>query len=346
MKRATVLLTHSPSALANYYGARALAALQAVAEVRLNPDEQPWSADTLAAAGRDCDIIVSDRRAEGSADLLARLPRLLALCRCAVDIRNIDVAAASAQGILVTQASAGFMAAVSEWIVGVMIDLGRHLSAAVVEYRAGRVPLPAMGRELRGATLGIVGYGAIGRTLAPVAQALGMQVLVADPWAQVDRVDRLEHPALRQVALDALLAEADYVVCLASASAATENLMDAAVFAAMKRTAYFVNASRGNLVDEAALLHALEEGRIAGAALDVGRAPDQMPSLALARHPRVIASPHIGGLTPEAIEHQSMESARQVAEIVQGRVPPGAVNGPHAARLRAWAAKLAAAPRQ
>jgi len=102
----------------------------------------------------------------------------------------------------------------------------------------------------------------------------------------------------------------------------------------MKPSAFFINASRGNLVDEAALLQALDSGRIAGAALDVGRALDQMPSPALARHPRVIATPHIGGLTLPAIEHQSMETARQVADIVQGRVPAGAVNLAHAQRLR------------
>ena len=109
-----VFISHGPSALANYYGARALAALEAVAEVRRNPGEDAWTAKTLAAAAQGCEIIVSDRRAEGGDDLLARLPSLVAFVRCAVDIRNVDVAAASAHGILVTRASAGFMTSVSE----------------------------------------------------------------------------------------------------------------------------------------------------------------------------------------------------------------------------------------
>ncbi len=330
VKPATVMLTHSPSALANYYGARALAALEAVAQVRRNTSEVPWTIDALAAAAADCDIIVSDRRAEGSADLLSRLPRLVAFCRCAVDIRNVDVAAASAQGILVTQASAGFMTSVAEWVLGVMIDLSRHLSAAVLQYRAGAQPPARMGRELRGATLGLIGYGQIGRQLADVALALGMRVVVCDPYA------RVVHPALSQLPLPELLAAADHVVCLAGATAETENLMDAAAFAAMKPSAFFINASRGNLVDEAALLQALDGGVIAGCALDVGRAPDQMPSPALARHPHVIATPHIGGLTPQAIEHQAMETVRQVSDIVHGRVPQGAVNAASASRLRAF----------
>ena len=98
-----------------------------------------------------------------------------------------------------------------------------------------------------------------------------------------------------------LLAASDFVVCLATATAQTENLMNAAAFAAMKPQAFFINASRGDLVDEAALLHALDSARIAGCALDVGRASDQMPSLALARHPRVVATSHIGGLTLPSI---------------------------------------------
>lgn len=332
MKRATVLLTHAPDALAKYYGARALAALQAVAEVRLNAGAAAWTDATLAEAARDCDIIVSDRLASGGAGLLGQLPRLLALCRCAVDIRNIDVAAASAQGILVTQASAGFMASVSEWIICVMIDLSRHISASSAQFHAGVMPVAVMGRELRGATLGIIGYGQIGRTLADLALAFGMRVVVADPHADVP------DPALRKLELPQLLTEADHVVCLATATAETENLMNAGAFAAMKPTAFFVNASRGDLVDEDALLQALDAGRLAGCALDVGRAPDQMPSPALARHPRLIATPHIGGLTPEAIEHQAMETVHQVTDIAHGRMPVGAVNPTFATRLQAWTA--------
>jgi D-3-phosphoglycerate dehydrogenase len=124
-------------------------------------------------------------------------------------------------------------------------------------------------------------------------------------------------------------------VCLATATPQTENLFGEAAFAAMQTTAYFINASRGNLVDEAALLRALDDGQIAGCALDVGRAPDQMPSPELARHPRLRATPHIGGLTPPAIEHQSLETAAQVAAIVRGQIPLGAVNAAHAKRLSA-----------
>ena len=131
---------------------------------------------------------------------------------------------------------------------------------------------------------------------------------------------------MRQVAVAALLAESDFVVCLAPANAETENLMNAAAFAAMKPGAFFVNAARGELVDDAALLAALDSGHLGGCALDVGRAPDQMPAPALARHPRVIATPHIGGLTPPAIEHQALETVAQLAQLLRGEMPEGAVN--------------------
>jgi D-3-phosphoglycerate dehydrogenase len=330
MKRPTVFLTHSPQARAHYYGARALAALQAVAEVRYSTSDTVWTPETLAGAARDCDVLLSDRRTEGTATLLEQLPTLRAFVRCAVDIRNVDVAAASRLGILVTQARAGFMASVSEWIVAVMIDLSRGISAAVGEYRAGRQPTPVMGRELRGATLGIIGYGQIGRYLAPLGRAFGMRVIVADPHVTVSDAD------VTQVALHELLAQSDYVVCLAGATGETENLMDATAFVAMRPDAFFINASRGNLVDEAALHDALERGHLGGCALDVGRAPDQMPSPELARHPRVIATPHIGGLTPAAIEHQSLETVAQVTALAEGRMPAGAVNAAQARRVHEW----------
>jgi D-3-phosphoglycerate dehydrogenase len=177
-----------------------------------------------------------------------------------------------------------------------------------------------MGRQLRGATLGVIGYGQIGRYQCELGLAMGMRVLVCDPHA------RMDHAALIQLDLSGLLAQSDFVVCLAIATEATENLMNAEAFAQMKPGAFFINASRGNLVDEKALEQALDSGHLGGCALDVGRAPDQMPTPALARHPKVIATPHLAGLTPESIEHQSLETVAQAAEIIKGRVPKGAVN--------------------
>jgi D-3-phosphoglycerate dehydrogenase len=131
------------------------------------------------------------------------------------------------------------------------------------------------------------------------------------------------------MSLEELLEQSDFVVPLAVATAETENLIDAKALAAIKKGAYLINVSRGNLVDEAALEAALDSGRLAGCAMDVGRAPDQMPTPRLAARPDVIATPHTAGLTLPAIEHQSMETVAQAAEIVRGRVPKGAVNPEH-----------------
>jgi D-3-phosphoglycerate dehydrogenase len=316
---ACILLTHSPDTLAHYYGGRALAGLQALGEVKLHPGNVPLEGEALIAAAADCDLIVSYRQSPGPAAVFERLPRLVAFLRCAVDIRNIDVAAASRAGVLVTQASAGFVPAVSELVVGLMVDLSRGVSRAAADYHAGLVPPARMGRELRASTLGIIGVGAIGRELARVARALGMRVLLNDPYVK----------DLEQVPLGELLAQSDYVVPLAVATPETENLMDEAAFAQMKPGAFFINVSRGNLVDEAALARALDSGRIAGCALDVGRAPDQMPTPALAARPEVVATPHTAGLTLAAIEHQSLETVAQAGEILQGRAPKGAVNADH-----------------
>jgi D-3-phosphoglycerate dehydrogenase / 2-oxoglutarate reductase len=320
-----IFLTHVPDMLKNYYGERALAELRKLGEVRLNGTGHVLDAEALAQAARGCEIIVSDRQTAGPAEFFPLADDLVAFLRVAVDIRNVDVAAASAHGILVTHATPGFVAAVAEMAIGFMVDCGRHITEATSVYRTGRAPEARMGRQLNGATLGIVGYGVIGEYLAALGLALGMTVLVTDPYKKVSQ------PRLNQVQFGELLARSDFVVCLAVANERTENLMNAEAFAQMKSSAFFINLSRGNLVDEAALARVLDENRIAGAALDVGRAQDQMPSLTLARRADVIATPHAAGLTPDAAEHQAFDTVNQVKDLIAGRMPAGAAN-PQAGR--------------
>src|SRR5262249_54990045 len=149
--------------------------------------------------------------------------------------------------------------------------------------RSGKDAEPRMGKQLQGATVGILGYGQIGEYLAQLCVGFGMRILVSDPYRNV-RAGGGTH-----VTFDEALAQSDFVVCLVVANEQTENLMNAAAFAQMKRGAYFINLSRGNLVDEKALEAALDAKHLAGAALDVGRAHDQKPSLFLAKRPDVIA---------------------------------------------------------
>lgn len=322
-----IFLTHEPDMLKNYYGERAVAGLRKSGELMINPTGRVLDGPALIEAARGCEIIVSDRQTVGPAEVFEQSPDLVAFLRCAVDIRNIDVAAASKAGVLVTQATPGFAASVSEMAIGYMIDLGRGITDSVIQYREGREAGVHMGNQLNGATLGIIGYGVIGEYLAPLGVALGMTVLIADPFKNAAT------PGVRQVDQATLLRDSDFVVCLVVANEKTENLMNADVFAAMKPSAFFINMSRGNLVDEAALARALDEKQIAGAAMDVGRAQDQRPALALASRHDVIATPHTAGATPQSVEHQAFDTVRQVAELVAGRIPAGAVNTAQATRL-------------
>jgi len=318
-----VLLTHTPQFRRQYYGERSLKGLQAIAEVVLHEGDDALDVAGLIDAARDVDIIVADRLTEGPSEIFPELPKLRAFVRCAVDIRNIDVQAADAAGVLVTRAGPGFVPSVAELALGFLVDLSRGISRATADYHSGRMPEVAMGRQLAGSRLGIIGYGSIGQYLARIATALGMEVLIADPIAT------MTDARIKQLPLEDLLGCSDYVVCLAIANERTENLIDQAALTHMRPHAFFINLSRGNLVDEAALIAALRENRIAGAAIDVGRARDQMPTAELAKLPNVIATPHIGGLTPPAIESQSLETVHQVEAIINGRVPTGSVNADH-----------------
>lgn len=319
MDAPVIFLTHTPAMRRNYYGERALAGLRQLGTVQLHEGDAPLDAAQLVAAAAHAQIIVADRGTAGPASVFAELPQLSAFIRVAVDISTIDVPAASTAGVLVTRAGPGFVSSVVELVLGLMVDLARGISTAAARYQAGSVPVASMGRQLAGSTLGIIGYGSIGRHLAPLGIALGMNVLVTDPYATVEA-------PFSAVAFDTLLRQSDFVVCLAVASAETESLMDASAFAQMRPDAFFINVSRGGLVDEVALEAALREGRLAGAALDVGRAPDQMPMPGLAALPNVVATPHIGGLTPPAIEAQALETVEQVRGLLRGEVPVGAVN--------------------
>jgi len=318
--RPKLLLSHPPDILAQYFGEEPLAALRAVADVTLNEAGRTMTEAELLAAAEGHAIAVLDRTTPGPRALFEATSGLAAVCRVAVDIRNIDVAAASEAGVLVTQATPGFADAVAEWIVGAMIDLARGLTRCSMTYRAGEEPSTCAGPQLSGSTVGIVGYGLIARRLRALLISFGCRIVVNDPYVAAAP----DGPDL--VGLEELVERSDFVVCLAVATDETENLFDGARFERMRRGAFFINASRGNLVDEAALENALASRRLAGAALDVGRAPDQRPSPWLAARPDVIATPHTAGNTPEAVAHQAWDVVRQVTALVRGELPDGAVN--------------------
>jgi len=325
-----VFLTHNSEDLAAYY-AQALPELELVADVAQNPHNRDLSTAELIAVANDSDIIISHRSTPGEAELFAATPRLLAFLRCAVDVNNIDLPAASRAGVLVARADKSFVPSTAELVLALMLDVSRNVSISTHDYASGRLPPQRPGRQLRGQTAGIIGYGAIGRYLANALLALGLAVVVHDPYVEVTR------EGIEQVtALDDLLGVADFVIPLAPAGAETRDLIGRDELAAMQPTAILINVSRGELVDEVAVAAALDRNQLAGLGMDVGRAADQRPSPELAARPGVVATPHLGGLTPENANAQAASSVEQVTAIAHGVMPPRTINPKAAARVRSW----------
>ncbi|MEM8923338.1 MAG: NAD(P)-dependent oxidoreductase [Actinomycetota bacterium] len=324
-----VFLTHNPEDLDAYYG-RALPELAAIATVVRNPTTGDLSTDELLVHAADCDVIVAHRATPGERALFDRHPRLLAFLRCAVDISTIDTAAASDSGVLVARADTSYVASTAELALALYLDLSRHVSDSTHDYRQGRDPAQRPGRQVRGQTAAILGLGLIGTYLAELLVALGLRVLAHD-------VAAVEPPAGVELgARNDVVAAADVVFPLAPANEATRHLVDADLLRRMRPGALLVNVSRGELMDENAVAAALDRGHLGGLALDVGMAPDQRPSPALAARPGVVATPHLGGLTPENADAQARSSVEQVAAMLAGDLPPRAVNAESASRLRAW----------
>lgn len=329
VSRVRVFLTHNTEDREAYYG-RALPELEALpdVEVTTNPHDRDLSTPELIEAAAGHHVIIAHRSTPGEKALFDNSPDLVAFLRCAVDISTVDVDAATDQGVLVARADKSFVPSTAEIALGLLLSVCRGIAESTVDYRAGDEPPQRPGRQLRGQTAGIIGYGAIGSHLADLLLAIGMHVAVTDPEKTV------EHPDITQTDLAALLAGADVVFPLAPALPSTVDLIDAEALAAMKPGAVLINVSRGELVDEAAVAAALDSGHLGGLGMDVGRAPDQRPSLELAGRPGVVATPHLGGLTPENADAQARSSVEQVAAMIDGELPPRAVNPDAATRLR------------
>lgn len=323
-----VFLTYTDHEFDNYYSASGLAQLQRHVQVVRNTTGRVLEGRALAEAAAGCAVIVAHRSSAGLGSTFEHAPDLVAFVRGAVDISTIDVASASAHGVLVTHATAGFGQAVAELGMGMILDLARGISRARSAYERGEQPSLVKGLQLDACSLGLIGHGRIGQRLAAMAGAIGMQVRIHDPHVPPEQIGD------RAASLEEVLRASDFVVTLAAATAETANLMDGRAFGLMRRGASFINLARGELVDEDALEEALDSGRLRGAGLDVGRAPDQKPSPRFVGRPDVVVMPHVGGMTAQAREHQTMDTVRQVLTIAEGRIPDNAVNPEAALRLQ------------
>ena len=323
-----VFLTHNPEDRDAYYG-RALVELEKVADVVMNPIDRDLTTPELIGAASGCHVIVAHRSTPGEADVFSQLPDLVAFLRCAVDISTVDVDAATANGVLIGHADKSFVASTAELALGLYLDVARNIARSTVDYQRGDEPPQRSGSQVRWKTAGIIGFGAIGSYLASLLESLGLNVLVHDPFVDVPE-------PYEQLALDPLLEQSDVVFPLAPATPATEDFISTHELSVMAPGTILVNVSRGELLDEDAVLRALESGHLGGLGLDVGRAADQRPSLALASRHDVVATPHLGGLTPENADAQALSSVEQVAAMIDGTMPPRTVNDASATRLAAY----------
>jgi D-3-phosphoglycerate dehydrogenase / 2-oxoglutarate reductase len=260
-----------------------------------------------------------------TADVLERAERLKVIGRAGVGIDNVDVEAATRLGIVVANAPESTVVSAAEHTIGLLVGLARNIPQAHAALSAGRWERSAWGGiELAGKTLGVLGFGRIGQQVARRALGLGMRVVAYDPFVAEERVRELgAEPA---DSTDDVLAAADFLTLHLPLTDETRGLLDREAFGRMRAGVRLVNAARGELVDEAALVEALESGTVAGAALDVfSSEPYDGPLLGRAH---VVVTPHLAASTAEAQDRAGVIVAEQVVCALEGRVVTNAVNIP------------------
>ncbi|MEO8185986.1 MAG: hydroxyacid dehydrogenase [Burkholderiaceae bacterium] len=268
----------------------------------------------LAAAMELADALIVRNRTQVDAALIAGAPKLKVVGRLGVGLDNIDTTACSARGIEVIAATGANAVSVAEYVVTTAMMLLRGVYGSSAEVAAGHWPRAQLshGRELRGKTLGLIGFGSIGRVTARLAHNLGMHVVAHDPMVAGDDAAWRQH-AVASRSLEALLAEADVVSLHVPLVAQTRAMLNASRIALMKRGAIMINTARGGLVDESALIAALRSGALGGVALDVFEQEPLAASLAWADVPNLILTPHVAGVTAEANARVSDMIAQRVA---------------------------------
>jgi D-3-phosphoglycerate dehydrogenase len=292
-----------------------------VGQVIYNPSSRPLASAELAGLLKDVHGFIAGLD-QIDAAALAAAKGLKVIARYGVGVDRVDVAAATRRGIVVTNTPGANSAAVAELAVGLMLALCRHICQADQAMRCGQWPrLDGIG--LRGKTVGLVGFGAIGREVALRLRAFGCRLLAADPYV---RPDETAGEAVSLVSLDELLGSAHIVSLHTAATSANAGMVDADFLYKMKPGALLINTARGELIDEIALQQALEKKHLAGAALDCfGKEPPGADH-PLLRMPQVIATPHLGAHTDEAVNAMGQMSLNACLAVLRGERPAHIVN--------------------
>lgn len=258
-----------------------------------------------------------------TAEVLEAARNLKVIGRPGVGVDNVDLAAATRRGVIVMNSPGGNLVSTAELTVALLLAVARNVPAADASMKAGKWDRKSFaGVELQGKRLGVIGLGRIGREVAARCRAFGMEVEAHDPFVSPAVAESI-HVKLR--GLDEILQGSDFLTLHTTLTKESRHLLGKEAFANVKPGVRIVNAARGELIDEEALLAALESGRVAGAALDV-HASEPPKDWTLARHPRVVATPHIGAATAEAQERVGTDIAIQVRDYLKGGVIQQAVN--------------------
>lgn len=295
----------------------AVAGLAADFAIHYDPGLVDRRTELLESLASARGLIVRNRTQVDTA-LLDAAPRLVAVGRLGVGLDNIDVAACERRGVSVWPAGGANAAAVAEYVITALLMLFRGAFTATDRVAAGEWPRTELsGREIAGKRLGLVGFGGIARLVAEKASALGMEVAAYDPL--VESADAAWGLAIRRPTLDELLAQSDAVSLHVPLAAGTRNLLDAAALGRLPTDAIVINTSRGGILDEEALVAALREGRLAGAALDVFSV-EPVDAAAGSRFrdvPNLLLTPHIAGVTDESNQRVSAVTAAAVRRALE-----------------------------
>ncbi len=273
--------------------------------------------DKLLAMIGDFRALIVRNQTKVTRELIAKATKLEIIGRAGVGLDNVDLAAASERGIVVAFTPEQNTNSVAELAIGLMLALARMIPAGDVDTKAGGWKRQKFtGIEILGKTLGLVGLGRIGASTAAKARALGMDIIAYDPFVDAESLKAMELRA-QMATMEEVLRESDFISCHLPATAETARLFNYEKFCLMKPEAFFINTSRGEVVDEAGLIRALQEKKIAGAALDV-RAKEPPEASALAEMENVILMPHIGAFTNEGQRRVVSAVCRDVEAVLAG----------------------------
>ncbi|HEB64256.1 MAG TPA: phosphoglycerate dehydrogenase, partial [Chloroflexi bacterium] len=293
---------------------KALPILEEVAQV---DDRGGIGAEELAQVIGEYDAAIVRGRTKMRANILEAADKLKVIGRAGVGVDNIDLSAAQQKGITVVNAPTASTLAVAELTIGMMFAVARFIPRADAGMKAGQwLKKQLKGTELNGKTLGVIGLGRIGTAVAERAAALGMQIVGYDAFDAAREAFAAKGFSVVDT-LDALYPQVDYITLHIPLTPQTRNLLDGQAFGKMKPGVRLICAARGGVIDETALLGALESGQVAGAALDVFA--EEPPGLtALVSHPNVVATPHIGAQTKEAQDRAAVDIATEVVAALKG----------------------------